>query len=191
LRKTDTGVHGAFIITPDFHLDDRGYFTETFSYRRLSALGINARIFVQGNESGSRRGTLRGLHYQLEHPQAKLCWVSRGEVLDVIVDIRVGSPTFGEVALTHLTANQPHRCTVFVPRGCAHGFLALGPVNIFNYLCDDEYAPSDSHGIIWNDPRLAIPWKTGVPVLSEKDAAWPTLHEAREQGLLPLFHSPA
>ncbi len=168
MEKEETGIAGAWIIHGDIHQDERGSQMETFHYMKLAQSGIVGKmtIFVQGNQSKSRRLTLRGLHYQLNHPQAKLCWVSRGEALDVIVDIRRGSPTEGTVKLVQLT--EDNGVSVYIPRGCAHGFLALQDKTAFHYECDEYYKPDDQHGIIWNDPTLAIPWKTTSPVFESR-----------------------
>jgi dTDP-4-dehydrorhamnose 3,5-epimerase len=184
MKKSETAVFGAWIIDRDVYGDERGSFMETFSYPKLDALGI-ASTFVQGNESVSRRLTLRGLHYQLKRPQAKLCWVACGEVLDVIADIRIGSPTFGKVHLVHLT-NRNKRA-VYIPRGCAHGFLAISHGHtVFEYLCDDSYEPADQYGVIWNDPLLDIAWKTTAPLVSPKDAALRKMRDIPEKEL-PRF----
>jgi dTDP-4-dehydrorhamnose 3,5-epimerase len=186
VEQKETGIVGAWIIERDVHRDTRGGMMETFHHMQLAQLGIiGPSIFVQGNESVSRLSTLRGLHYQLKHPQAKLCWVSCGEALDVIVDIRQGSPTEGVVKTVKLAAGSG--TAVYIPRGCAHGFLALDRHTVFQYLVDDYYAPDDQHGIIWNDPTLAIDWKTTMPLLSEKDQALPTLQQADHLGLLPRY----
>ena len=141
-------------------------------------------MFVQDNHSLSTRGTLRGLHYQLHHPQAKLCRVIEGEALDTAVDIRVGSPSFGKWTSVFLSAETKNQ--VFIPEGFAHGFVALSDKVQFLYKCSDLYDPSDEHGIIWNDPELAISWGVSNPLVSEKDAMYPRL-AAIPREFLPQF----
>ena len=130
---------------------------------------------MQDNHSQSRKNTLRGLHYQLRYPQAKLCRVVRGAVLDVAVDIRRGSPTFGKWVSAELSAENMHQ--IFVPAGFAHGFVVLSEEAEFLYKCSDFYDPAGERGIVWNDPDLKIDWGISQPVLSEKDARLPRLSE--------------
>ena len=139
---------------------------------KFAALGI-ADAFVQDNHSRSIKGTLRGLHYQLRHAQAKLCRVVEGDALDVAVDIRVGSPTFGKWTSVLLSAKEQNQ--IYVPIGFAHGFLTLTDTVHFLYKCSDYYEPEDEHGIAWNDPDLEIYWGVSAPIVSEKDAKYPTL----------------
>ena len=156
---------------------------ETYHQEKFASLGISD-AFVQDNHSQSVKGTLRGLHYQLRRPQAKLCRVIEGEVLDVAVDIRVGSPTFGKwtsVLLSAKTHNQ-----IYIPVEFAHGFLALTDKVQFLYKCSDYYAPSDEYGLLWNDPALAIDWGASAPVLSERDAKNPKLADVQQQ-FLPRY----
>ncbi len=150
----------------------------------LAQQGIT-RPFVQENQSGSQIGTLRGLHFQLKQPQAKLCRVVSGEVLDVVVDIRTGSPTFGQHITVLLTAENKKQ--IYVPRDFAHGFVVLTQYAEFLYKCDDYYDPADQHGIAWDDPELAIDWQlnSGV-VLSNKDRQNPTLKSLASEAL-PRF----
>lgn len=152
--------------------DARGFFLEAYNKKKFAGLGIPEE-FVQDNHSLSVKQTLRGLHYQLRHPQAKLCRVIEGEALDIAVDIRVGSPTFGKwtsVLLSAETVNQ-----VFIPEGYAHGFVAQTEKVQFLYKCSDFYDSSDEHGIVWNDPDLAISWGISNPLVSDKDAGYPKL----------------
>lgn len=156
---------------------------ETYHQAKFAALGINE-LFLQDNHSCSRKGTLRGLHYQLQRPQAKLCRVVEGEALDVAVDIRAGSPHFGKwtsVLLSAATGNQ-----VYIPAGFAHGFLALTESVQLLYKCSDFYDAADEHGIAWNDPALAIAWGIQNPLVSPRDAAYPTL-AANPAKFLPRY----
>lgn len=153
---------------------------ETYQQRVFGALGIRD-SFVQDNHSRSVRGTLRGLHYQLHHPQAKLCRVIEGEALDVAVDIRLGSPHFGKwtsVLLSDKTHNQ-----IYIPAGFAHGFLALTERVQFLYKCSDFYDANDEHGILWNDPEIAIAWGIADPLVSDKDVKFTTLTSTSRESL--------
>lgn len=156
---------------------------ETYHRQKFSELGITD-IFVQDNHSCSAKGTLRGLHYQLHHPQAKLCRVVEGEVLDVAVDIRVGSPNFGKWATVLLTGNDQNQ--IYIPHGFAHGFAALTENVQFLYKCSDFYDPADEHGILWNDPALNIPWDIACPIVSEKDSNLSKLADMSQE-LLPRY----
>jgi dTDP-4-dehydrorhamnose 3,5-epimerase len=172
LQKRETSLPGVWSIQPDMFRDARGFFMETYHQARFAALGI-AESFLQDNHSCSCKGTLRGLHYQLHRPQAKLCRVIEGRALDVAVDIRMGSPHFGKwtsVLLSAATGNQ-----VYIPAGFAHGFLALTESVQLLYKCSDFYDAADEHGIAWNDPALAIAWGIPNPLVSAKDAAYSTL----------------
>lgn len=156
---------------------------ETYHSVRFADLGITD-VFVQDNHSQSGRGTLRGLHYQLHRPQAKLCRVVEGEALDVAVDIRLGSPTFGKWASVLLSANQQNQ--IYIPRGFAHGFVAITDRIQLLYKCSELYDPSDEYGIAWNDPDLAIRWGVSEPLLSAKDSALPAL-AAVPRERLPVY----
>jgi dTDP-4-dehydrorhamnose 3,5-epimerase len=153
------------------------------NHAKFVNLGIKD-TFLQDNHSTSSRGTLRGLHYQLLHAQAKLCRVIEGEALDVAVDIRVGSPTFGKWTSVVLSARQQN--LIYIPAGFAHGFLALTETVQFLYKCSDYYAPSDEYGILWNDPALGIDWNAHSPALSQKDANNPKLADVRRE-FLPRY----
>jgi dTDP-4-dehydrorhamnose 3,5-epimerase len=168
VKRIDTELAGVCIIEPKVFGDQRGYFVENYNLRAFAAIGIDT-TFVQDNQSGSRRGVLRGLHYQLRQPQAKLVRVIRGEVYDVAVDIRVGSPTFGRWTATILSGQN--RRMLFVPAGFAHGFAVLSEEAEFIYKCSDFYAPDDERGIGWSDPAIGISWPLGAgpPLLSAKD----------------------
>jgi dTDP-4-dehydrorhamnose 3,5-epimerase len=183
LQKIETSLPGVWELRPKVFRDPRGFFMETYNQRVFAALGIRD-MFVQDNHSCSVRGTLRGLHYQLHHPQAKLCRVIEGEALDVAVDIQLGSPHFGKwtsVLLSAKTQNQ-----IFIPAGFAHGFLALTDRVQFFYKCSDFYDPKDERGIVWNDPDIAITWGFSDPLVSDKDARFTTL-AATSREFLPHF----
>jgi dTDP-4-dehydrorhamnose 3,5-epimerase len=165
--------------------DARGTFSESYHQAKFAELGI-ADEFVQDNHSISRKNVLRGLHYQLRHPQAKLCRVVEGEALDVAVDIRIGSQYFGKWVSVVLSAKS--RNLIYLPPGFAHGFLALTDSVQFLYKCSDFYDPADERGILWNDPALGISWGLADPLLSEKDSNWPTLAQVSPE-FLPRFLS--
>jgi len=171
---------GVYVLEPRVFSDARGFFAETYNARRFAELGITGE-FVQDNHSRSVLGTLRGLHYQLEHPQAKLCRVVVGEVLDVAVDIRHGSPTFGQSYSVLLTAENKRQ--IYIPRGFAHGFVVLSDVAEFLYKCDDFYYGDDDHGVAWDDPKLGIDWSITQPLLSEKDRHNPRLADVAPTSL--------
>ena len=166
--------------------DGRGFFQQTYHEKQYQEAGIPSR-FVQDNWSHSSKGVLRGLHYQLKNPQAKLVSVLRGEVFDVAVDIRRGSATFGKWVGEVLSAENG--CQLYVPEGFAHGFLVLSDTVDFLYKCSDFYTPGDEYGIRWDDPALGIQWPVEVePVLAEKDIEAPLLKDVSE-GELPVFFS--
>ena len=162
-----TDIEGVLILEPKMFGDARGFFMETWSRERYVQAGLNER-FLQDNVSSSSKGVLRGLHFQYPQPQGKLVQVIQGEVLDVAVDIRVGSPTFGQ-HVTCLLSHENHR-QFFVPKGFAHGFCVLSEIALFLYKCTDYYNPQAESGVLWNDPALGIDWPVDVPTLSEKDA---------------------
>ncbi len=172
------GIQGLCLITPLVHGDSRGYFMETWSQRDMEEAGLDIR-FVQDNQSCSAKGVLRGLHFQKKHPQTKLVRVIRGEVFDVVVDLRTDSPTYGKYHGELLTAEN--RKQFLIPRGMAHGFLVLSETAEFCYKCDDFYHPEDEGGIAWNDPAIGISWPgvegelfNGEPLkLSDRDRKWP------------------
>lgn len=176
--KTD--IEGVVIIEPKVFGDDRGYFFESFSQPRFDEL-VRPVKFVQDNESKSRYGVLRGLHFQKgTHAQSKLVRVVKGRVLDVAVDIRKGSPTFGKYVAVELSEDN-HR-QFFIPRGFAHGFSVLSEEAVFQYKCDNLYAPESEGSIIWNDPEIGIDWGLAAEdvVLSPKDMCHPMLKDAPE-----------
>ena len=173
----ETGIEGLVILEPKVFGDERGYFFESFNEREF-AEKVDSVRFVQDNESKSRYGVLRGLHFQKgEFAQAKLVRVVSGSVLDVAVDLREGSPTYGRWHAEELTGEN-HRM-MFIPRGFAHGFAVLSAEVVFQYKCDNFYCPSSEGGIAWNDPTLAIDWRIPAEavILSEKDKHHPFLHE--------------
>ena len=155
------------LVIPDVFGDSRGFFQETFKAEAYRAAGIGV-SFIQDNWSRSVKGTLRGLHYQLPNPQDKLVWVVKGEIYDVAVDVRRGSPTFGKWVAAILSETNHHQ--FFVPAGFAHGFCVLSDEVDFMYKCSAAYSPKDEKGILWSDPDLAIPWPVSAPILSKRDA---------------------
>jgi dTDP-4-dehydrorhamnose 3,5-epimerase len=184
----ETNLPGVVVVEPKIWGDDRGFFFESYHERAFHDAGITNR-FVQDNHSRSLRGTLRGLHYQLPNPQAKLCRVIQGEVLDVAVDIRVGSPHFGQWTSVLLSAENKHQ--ILVPAGFAHGFVVLSEAAEFLYKVDAFYSPADERGIAWDDPGLGIDWqleKYGVTdlILSAKDKVNPRLGDV-DPSLLPRY----
>jgi dTDP-4-dehydrorhamnose 3,5-epimerase len=164
------------LVEPDVFRDARGFFMESWHADKYRSAGLPGE-FVQDNHSRSSRGVLRGLHYQLEHPQGKLVRAATGEVFDVAVDIRRGSPRFGKWVGVLLSA-QNHR-QLYVPPGFAHGFCALSEQADVLYKCTVPYAPGDEYGIAWNDPDLAIAWPSQDYRLSDKDGHYPMLRDSR------------
>lgn len=180
MQRNETTLPGVYELRPVIHRDARGAFSETYHQAKFAELGIKD-VFVQDNHSVSSKGTLRGLHYQLRHAQAKLCRVIEGEALDVAVDIRTGSPHFGKWTSVRLSAKEQNE--IYIPAGFAHGFLALTATVQFLYKCSDYYAPSDEYGILWNDPALEIDWGTASAALSQKDANNPRLQDVPQESL--------
>ena len=178
---TQTKLNGCFIIEPKIIKDDRGYFMESFN-EKIFQNGVGQEVhFVQDNQSFSTKGVLRGLHYQVgEHAQAKLVRVLQGEVLDVAVDIRPDSPTFGQYEAVQLSAEN--QIQFFVPRGFAHGFLVLSETATFFYKCDNFYNKDSEGGLIYNDATINIDWQfpTIDLLVSEKDLVQPNLENARK-----------
>ncbi len=166
MQIVETSLPGVVILQPRVFADPRGFFMETYREQTLAEAGIHER-FVQDNHSHSSRGVLRGLHYQLQHPQAKLCRVVRGEVLDVAVDIRAGSPHFGK--WVSVVLSEENHWQLFIPKGFAHGFVVRSETADFLYKCSDYYNGPDDRGVLWNDPDIGIDWQTTGPLLSEKD----------------------
>lgn len=178
-------IEGLKIITPTVFGDARGYFIETYNYKDYKEAGID-QVFVQDNQSASRKGVLRGLHFQKEFPQDKLVRVIRGEVFDVAVDLRPGSPTFGK--WHGVILSEENKKQFFVPKNFAHGFLVLSDYAEFCYKCTDFYHPNDEGGLAYNDPAIGVNWP--IPegtqlILSEKDTKWGGLEAySRERGLI-------
>jgi len=165
-------IEGLKIITPTVHGDARGYFCETYHYEDYKAAGIPD-VFVQDNQSASKRGVLRGLHFQIEHPQAKLVRVIKGEVFDVAVDLRKDSPTYGQ--WHGVLLSEENKKQFYVPKNFAHGFLVLSDYAEFCYKCTDFYHPGDEGGIMYNDPAIGVKWP--IPedmklIFSERDTKW-------------------
>ena len=174
---TKTEIDGVYIIEPKVFGDNRGYFMETYNENEFKANGLDY-TFVQDNQSKSKKGVLRGLHFQKTHPQAKLVRVLEGEVLDVAVDLRKGSKTYGK--WVGVVLSEENKKMFMIPRGFAHGFVVLSDTATFAYKCDEFYHPEDEGGIAWNDPDVAIDWQyKGEPLLSEKDKKHPTLKEIK------------
>ena len=182
-ERVETSIPGVIIIKPDVFRDTRGFFAETYHAAKFADIGIHDH-FLQDNHSQSCRGTLRGLHYQLQRPQAKLCRVVRGEVFDVALDIRRGSPSFGKWVSVTLSAENMQQ--IYIPAGFAHGFLVLSEIAEFVYKCSDFYDPVHEQGINWADPDLAIDWGITDPILSAKDRGYPRLSQ-QSPDLLPVY----
>jgi dTDP-4-dehydrorhamnose 3,5-epimerase len=176
----ETTLPGVLLIEPRVFSDARGVFWETYHAQRYADAGIPA-TFVQDNASRSVRGTLRGLHYQLRRPQGKLVWVSWGQVFDVVVDIRRGSPHFGR--WFGLTLRGDHPQQLYIPPGFAHGFCVLSESADFAYKCTEFYAPDDERGILWNDPGIGIEWPIAEPLLSAKDRSYHRLNDVASDDL--------
>jgi dTDP-4-dehydrorhamnose 3,5-epimerase len=183
VRVVPTDLPGVVVIEPAVHADGRGFFLETYHAGRYQQHGIEG-PFVQDNHSRSAAGTVRGLHLQLRRPQGKLIRVIEGDVYDVAVDVRRGSPTFGRWVAVTLTADNFKQC--YVPPGFAHGFCVVSPIAQVEYKCTDLYDPASEIGVAWNDPALAIPWPVREPILSRRDRHHPTLAQLWEQ--LPVWH---
>ena len=170
------------IIEPRVFTDPRGFFFESYHAARYAEAGIDA-TFVQDNHSSSVKGTIRGLHYQLRHPQAKLLRVIRGSVLDVAVDIRRGSPSFGRWVGVELSAEN--RRQLFIPAGLGHGFCVTSDVAEVEYKCSDIYVADDQHGVLWSDPTIGIVWPVRDPILSDSDRGYRPLTLDRDD--LPVY----
>ena len=175
MRVEETILPGVVVVRPDVFQDDRGFLLETYSKERYDEFRELGWDFVQDNHSRSRRGVLRGLHFQEREPQGKLVRVSRGRVFDVVVDIDPASPTFRQHVGVIL--DDADHLQLFIPPGYAHGFCVLSDVADFEYKCTAHYRADDSRGVLWNDPAIAIPWPLDDPVVSAADARNPTLDE--------------
>lgn len=182
MKVHHTPLPGVLLIDPFVHQDERGFFLETYRAERYAQHGMTA-PFVQDNHSRSRLGTLRGLHAQLDPPQGKLVRAIAGEILDVAVDIRVGSPTFGRHFATPITATSFRQ--MWIPPNFAHGFLVISESAEVEYKCTAPYRPQGEIAIAWNDPEIAVPWPVLVPTLSARDAAAPPLAALRDK--LPRY----
>lgn len=174
MKRIETTLPEVCLIEPSLFEDERGFFFECYHEIKFAEIGIKDR-FVQDNHAKSIKGTLRGLHYQIKHPQAKLCRVIKGEVLDVVVDIRSESPNFGKWESG--TLSEENRLMMYVPPGFAHGYLVLSQTAEFLYKCGDFYRPEYERGLAWNDPLIGIKWDIETPILSDKDRRNPLLSE--------------
>ncbi|MFQ6611971.1 MAG: dTDP-4-dehydrorhamnose 3,5-epimerase [Fidelibacterota bacterium] len=183
MKLEQTRIPGILLLHPDLHADERGYFYEIYKASHFSKMGLPDH-FIQDNQALSRKGVLRGLHYQLHQAQGKLVRVVEGTVFDVAVDIRKNSPTFGEWIGFELSADN--HLQVFIPEGFAHGYFVMSPTAVFQYKCTREYTPEDEYGLNWNDPELAIEWPVGNKIVSPKDSALPTLAEINK-AFLPQY----
>jgi|SRR6185503_16620262 dTDP-4-dehydrorhamnose 3,5-epimerase len=180
MKRIDTSIPGVFLIEPSVFEDSRGFFFESYHETKFAELGIKDH-FVQDNHARSVKNTLRGLHYQIKYPQSKLCRVIVGEVLDVAVDIRLGSATFGRWESALLSAEN--RRQIYVPAGFAHGYVVMSETAEFLYKCGDFYHPEYERGVLWNDPELGIKWGIETPILSDKDRRNPTLSAVNREEL--------
>ena len=177
MRVVPSALPGVLVIEPDVREDGRGFFIETYQAERYREHGIVG-TFVQDNHSRSIGGTLRGLHLQLRRPQGKLIRVIEGEIFDVAVDVRRGSPAFGRWVGVSLSAANFKQC--FIPPGFAHGFCVLSPIAQVEYKCTDFYDPASEIGIAWNDPAIGIAWPVTEPLLSLRDSRHPTLDAVKQ-----------
>ena len=174
-------IEGLKVITPKVFGDERGYFMETYNFNDFKEAGID-QVFVQDNQSSSTKGVLRGLHYQIEHPQDKLVRVVRGEVFDVAVDLRKGSATYGE--WFGVLLSEENKKQFFIPKGFAHGFVVLSDYAEFCYKCSDFYHPGDEGGLRYNDPDIAIEWPIPEDMelnINERDRNWPSFADYRNR----------
>lgn len=183
VRFVPTALPGVIVLEPDVHRDGRGFFLETYHAEKYRAGGIQG-SFVQDNHSRSVAGTVRGLHLQVKRPQGKLVRVIEGEIFDVAVDVRRGSPTFGRWVGMTISADNFKQC--YVPEGFAHGFCVVSPVAQVEYKCTDLYDPPSEIGVAWNDPALGITWPIAEPVLSDRDRRHPPLAELLD--VLPVWN---
>ena len=184
-KRNDTSIEGVYIIEPTVFGDNRGYFMETYCKEDFAEIGINYN-FIQDNQSKSKKGVLRGLHFQKQNSQAKLVRCIKGEVFDVAVDLRPGSETYGK--WEGVILSEENKKMFMIPKGFAHGFLVLSDVAEFAYKCDDVYNPSAEGGLAWNDPEVSIEWPMGDMkkedlLTSEKDGKWPSLTELSKTDL--------
>ena len=180
MKVTQTKLPGVIVFEPGVFGDARGWFAETFSGKRYEEAGLKL-PFVQDNVSFSEKNVLRGLHFQYPHSQGKLVQALSGEVFDVAIDIRVGSPTFGQWFGERLSAENHKQ--MYIPPGFAHGFCVLSNTTLFSYKCTDYYNPATEGGIIWNDPDIGITWPADALKVSKKDAGYPRLKDIPEDKL--------
>ena len=180
IKVTKCPIEGLYVIEPTVHGDARGYFMETYNQRDMEEAGLNM-VFVQDNQSMSVKGVLRGLHFQINHPQDKIVRVVSGEVFDVAVDLREGSATYGQWYGVLLSAENKKQ--FFIPKNFAHGFLVLSDYAEFAYKCTDFYHPGDEGGLAWNDPEIGVEWPIpeGMELtISEKDQKWGGIKELKK-----------
>jgi dTDP-4-dehydrorhamnose 3,5-epimerase len=176
-----TKLDGVLLIKPTIYEDERGYFFESYRDDNFKNIGLSGK-FSQDNQTKSKKGILRGLHYQLNYPQGKLVRVSLGEVYDVAVDIRLNSPTFGQYYGTLLSDNNHFQ--MYVPPGFAHGYIVRSEIAIFQYKCTEIYHPEDEYGIRWNDPQVSIDWDITNPIICDRDKEFPLLSNQKN---LPMY----
>ena len=183
MKITPTSLPEVLLVEPSVFGDRRGFFMETYHQKTYAAAGLS-RVFVQDNLTRSVRGTLRGLHYQRPHDQAKLVQALAGEIFDAVVDIRRGSPRFGGWVGVRLSDREPRQ--LYIPEGFAHGFCVLSETALVSYKCSDFYYPDDEYGILWSDPSVGIKWPIAEPILSKKDGAYRELSKVPEDKL-PVY----
>ena len=183
IKYIKTDIPGVMLLEPKVFKDSRGFFMETFHQNKYAEMGID-HAFIQDNYSHSTQGTLRGLHYQLKHPQEKLIYVITGEIFDVAVDIRQGSPTFGQCVGEYLSDQNKRQ--IFIPEGFAHGFCVTSETADVLYKTTDLYNPDDEYGVLWSDPDIGVDWPVEVPIVSDKDKQYPRLRNAIETQL-PIY----
>ena len=187
LKIRQTTIPEVLLVEPQVFADPRGFFLETFHRTKYAEAGLD-KVFVQDNHSRSCKGTIRGLHYQLPRPQGKLVYIVTGEIFDVAVDIRRGSPHFGKWAGQILSESNKRQ--FYIPPGFAHGFCVLSEIADVTYKCTELYSPSDDRGILWSDDAIGIDWPSVEPLLSDKDAHNPPLSELSEAAL-PVYYGPS
>lgn len=176
----ETNISDVLLLKPEVYRDERGFFLEAYREEHLKAKGIDTH-FVQDNLSKSQNNTIRGLHYQIRKQQDKLLMVMQGKILDVAVDLREESPTFGQHTAIELSSENKHQ--MFIPKGFAHGFAVLSDEALVYYKCSDYYDPEAERGVFWDDPALEIDWKVNKPIVSEKDQNQPLLKEISKKDL--------
>jgi dTDP-4-dehydrorhamnose 3,5-epimerase len=186
MKVSKTDLPGILLITPRVFSDTRGFFAETWHQSRYQEIGLPGN-FVQDNLSYSKYGVLRGLHFQYPQAQGKLVYVLQGDVFDVAVDIRVGSPTFGR--WIGMVLSGENRCQVYIPEGFAHGFCVTSEYAVVVYKCTEFYNPRTEGGVLWNDPDIGIDWPLHTPILSEKDRSLPPLKSLSPARLSPYSSS--